>query len=277
MDERLRGRERRAATGDTEARALLLADRLRTGDVTKKRLEMAAALGDKEAAVAIGKEADSLRLLDEDPSRWLRDLSRLKSRELFMRLVRQAAEQGFREAGDLPADAQEIFSFIDRWILASDPDRKALYRGPEWRSLWPRTQEGDIRSTSSVLSRLLHVADPTDDGKWDHGSTSASSAMAAMHAFDLNAGRLTLQPFPEEDEYQDDVGWIPFNTTIATPLIAKRIKDALPAVTEWLEGGRDVVREGVEARERAKAAEEAKKQQEKAAEDARKVIDEKME
>ncbi len=57
----------------------------------------------------------------------------------------------------------------------------------------------------------------------------------------------------------------------------RRVRAALPAVIQWLEGDPDPVRGGVEKRERAKAAEAARQQQEKAAEDAKKVIDEKME
>lgn len=53
VDERLQDLRRRVAQGEPGARVALLAERLRTGDLTRERLELAAFVGDEDARRAL--------------------------------------------------------------------------------------------------------------------------------------------------------------------------------------------------------------------------------
>jgi len=71
-DTRLRQLEREAAGGDLQARAHLLRERTRTGDLASERLSLAAYLGDEAS-----REALALGSVDDEPSleSWVRGLS----------------------------------------------------------------------------------------------------------------------------------------------------------------------------------------------------------
>lgn len=70
-DQRLRDLERDAGKGDLEARARLLQERVRVGDLTEERLRLAAYLGDEVACLALGH---ALRLLVAMDAEWFRGL-----------------------------------------------------------------------------------------------------------------------------------------------------------------------------------------------------------
>lgn len=60
MDDELRALERRSGEGDESARARLVAERLRRGEVTAEGVELAARLGDRAAALVAPPRRRSL-------------------------------------------------------------------------------------------------------------------------------------------------------------------------------------------------------------------------
>lgn len=254
MDERLRRNQREAASGDSDAKTRLLTDRLRSGEVTKKRLEVAAKLGSKESAVAIGKEADSLASLDEDSVAWVRNLAQFKNRELNVRLVRAATDHWLREQvpdGVVPPYIQQALDFVDRWIVSGNDERLKLVKDvlPKF---WPNHRDGVVRGLLQTINHL--------DESWDYGAATANDAIRKMSHFTL-AG-VPTRPMADAEG----------NPIDAWAEISRRIRAALPAVIDWLEGGSDKIKEAVVARENREQAQAAQNQLAKEAEQGRRTI-----
>jgi hypothetical protein len=90
VDERLRALERQAASGDLEAEAALLRHRLAIGDLTEKRLRLAAYLGHPPARRIYGKR---LRPDRQEISKWIRGVRHFGGVEAGLRAALAAAEQ----------------------------------------------------------------------------------------------------------------------------------------------------------------------------------------
>lgn len=164
-DERLQDLRRRAAQREPGARAALLATRLRTGDLTQERLELAAYVGDE----------DALTMEHLDPRRfplesWARGIGRW-GREAVLR-----AMVAVLVAFDAKALAQPL---IDRWLVC-----------PCDRHEWPVLRAWDLDPTWDVvdvmrtpdagLARVLQRV-----GSWDLMPWRAGEILGrAYHADD---------------------------------------------------------------------------------------------
>lgn len=122
VDDRLQDLRRRVAQGEPGARAALLAERVRTGDLARERLELAAHVGDEDARRIAGPTRSSLDR--EALSSW--------PREALVRGLVAAARVAFeafkREPLDFPRPSwvapestfemiREAIESSERWIL----------------------------------------------------------------------------------------------------------------------------------------------------------------
>lgn len=119
-DERRRRLEREAAAGDLAARAALLAERVRVGELAADRLELAAHLGDPAAAQALGREPLGPPTITM--GRWVRGLHPGRdwapwAREAF---ARAAAAAGRATLGCFGPEARRAatsaLEALDAWI-----------------------------------------------------------------------------------------------------------------------------------------------------------------
>jgi hypothetical protein len=123
VDDRLRRLTREVATGDAGARARLLAERLRAGDLGEDRLRLAAHLGDPAAAAALGREL--LLPPTITITRWVRGLAEpsrggawpVWAREAYVRaaaaagrIVLPGLDPALAERGRAAVDA------LDAWV-----------------------------------------------------------------------------------------------------------------------------------------------------------------
>lgn len=121
-DARLRQLERDAATGDLTARARLLNERLRVGDLAADRLQLAAYLGDAAAEEALGKRP--LVPPTITVGRWVRGLARAAdgryptwAAEAYARAAAAAARATLPcFAGRDPAGAVRAVEALEAWI-----------------------------------------------------------------------------------------------------------------------------------------------------------------
>jgi len=112
-DDRLRRLEREAAGGDPEARARLLRERARSGELPRERLGLAAWLGDPAAAAALGPEAPAP---PEEVGRWAAGAARF-GQEAFVRLGGAALRRVLsgRPAGASREAAERVLAASDAW------------------------------------------------------------------------------------------------------------------------------------------------------------------
>jgi hypothetical protein len=118
-DDRLRDLERRAQAGDLEAQARLLRERLRAGDLTQGRLELAAYLGHEPARVALGPTAPDepadLNALAGGLQKW--------GPPAVLRAVAAATRSFVDQANDTPRTRESSIraalaslDALDRWV-----------------------------------------------------------------------------------------------------------------------------------------------------------------
>jgi hypothetical protein len=132
-DQRLRDLERDAAHGDLQARARLLLERVRVGDLTEERLRLAAYLGDEAARIAIGGAGSDVpdNLLD-----WLAGLRRWGRRPMAyaaFELLRAVlpileAESGSRQFRPI-VEAAEAWTRSPTWDTASVLEAPGMHEG----------------------------------------------------------------------------------------------------------------------------------------------------
>lgn len=120
-DSRLRELERQAAAGDVQARARLLAERVRVGDLAPDRLQLAAYLGDPQARQALGEQAPAQV---EQLSTWSEGLEQW-GRDTLIRAALAAARLGLGVwRARYPADDHlpRGLESVERWVADPTPD-----------------------------------------------------------------------------------------------------------------------------------------------------------
>lgn len=113
-DARLRAVSRAAARGDLTARAALLLERVRAGELSAERLLLAAWLGDDRARAVVGHALT--RLQPDELLPWLLDLTEVGTRDA---VVRALASVGTAQIAQAPESSPEIeiaVSLVRRWI-----------------------------------------------------------------------------------------------------------------------------------------------------------------
>ena len=124
-DQRLRELERRwRETGSVEDEAAYLRERVRVGDLTQERLELAAHCGHEGARRALGQEPIAPPRSPSETTSWLRSLPQAPH-EVLVRAALQAARNGVA-AGDNHAkrgrfrerviEAKRAVSAVEKWL-----------------------------------------------------------------------------------------------------------------------------------------------------------------
>lgn len=159
MDERLRKLEREAALGGLDAQAKLILQRLRAGELTEKRIRLAAYLGDGAARLALGKEPVRTELnlvaLVAGLDRWNK-MASVRTIIAGSRLVLPVWE-AYHPENRAPRVAIEA---AEAWALKpSEENRKAAadaMRRVQWGYDEPR-DEADV-SARAVAKAAWHAA-----------------------------------------------------------------------------------------------------------------------
>ncbi len=117
-DARVRAVSRAAAQGDPAARAALLLERVRTGELSTEQLRLAAWLGDDHARAVVGHEV--VRPQPNELLKWLLDLTEVGTREA---VVRALASVGTSQiAKDASPDVAKAVALVQRWVEHPESD-----------------------------------------------------------------------------------------------------------------------------------------------------------
>jgi hypothetical protein len=112
-DARLRAVSRAAARGDPTAHIALLLERVRAGELSTERLQLAAWLGDDHARAVVGP--DLVRPQPDELLPWLLCLTEIGSREAVVRALAAVGTSQIAKHPTSPAVAKAV-SLIRRWI-----------------------------------------------------------------------------------------------------------------------------------------------------------------
>lgn len=176
-DEELRRHERAAATGDVQARARLLAGRLRSGTVKADHLAVAAWLGDEAAGMVVPawdpRIGPAMSVDHPDhPARQAIIYGQI-DRRVRVRLAADFAEQAIRRVVpaislglmDMETDA---IAAARRWVASaprSEEERSAEAASDRfWTVLANRA--GDDDATLAVMAAAAAAADSTNTEEW---------------------------------------------------------------------------------------------------------------
>ncbi|MCO5167628.1 MAG: hypothetical protein M9894_14870 [Planctomycetes bacterium] len=138
MDDRLQDLRRRVAQGEPGARVALLAERVRTGDITRERLELAAYVGDDDARqLCAGMVLDSSAALTDWYAGMLRfgPEAAVRSGLALLALAREPAGEGTSAA----------LALLERWALCPCADHAESARVSVWTGPRDPDDDGDTR------------------------------------------------------------------------------------------------------------------------------------
>lgn len=206
MDERKRGFERKAASGDLEARAQVLKARERSGEITTKGLEIAAYLGDPASRFALGDDAPKQGVeVISGPGfdHWMEHLEPVGGRESIIRAAAAAAwsalgiyehygNEHFSNS-DLITAPRKGLELLDKYLL--DPTSVEQQQLEDARDLI-----FSIRRTELQQSEDIHYNDMDDAARLTYYSRrdAESCLMAAFRA--LQALTYTITPSEQDTE-----------------------------------------------------------------------------
>ncbi len=271
MDDRKRKFER-AAPGDPIVKTALLSERLRSGEVKKDQLQLAAFLGDDSAQQVIGVERHPLAQIENrsELDHWAKSLTEQPLPGITERMI--------------IASARAVLPVYQKWFAqrGGQDDRvsKAIEAYEDWVLNPSHTNQGRWMmavelARGAVLEANGAAGVPTDQGGVpfvDASSASAAARAAITYAApqyrndDLRYIRPRQASFALENPRlgSGDEG-------DACRAMQKAIVDEL---LPWATGEVDPVKERVDARARARKAELLKAVQEHQADEARKKLDE---
>lgn len=200
-DQRLRGLERDASHGDLHARARLLLERVRVGDLPEERLRLAAYLGDEVATLVLGPAAPTSTLPTEIDT-WARSLAPF------------GQETSVRAA--LGVANEFMAAWRARWP-DDDRPRLAIRAAESWlrcpcseHGLAAAAPAAEARNAATAVAGRWRydgdAADDDDEGRWEsldpEGAVAARFAAAAAWCAanpDYELLGVAARTYPDQD------------------------------------------------------------------------------
>lgn len=170
VDTRLRRLERAASQGDVEARARVLCERLRAGDLAEERVRLAAYLGDPGARLLLAERAPELPViraragLELNQRRWITGLRAYGKEWLVLAAV---------------ALAHARFAAWTRWDETDERPRRAVAAAEAWVRCPCDAHLADAAETVAPAERAVQ-------------GLRARTARSAYYA--LRAARVVVEP-----------------------------------------------------------------------------------
>lgn len=246
MDEKIRRTERAARVGDNQARVQLLVDRIRSGEVNRRNLELAAFLGDDEAADATGvSHQDHVPASAEELERWVYNLEKkvFKCHESFYINMRVAV-----------AATQFVAETYINYVRGLEHDNLAPLYPDELLALVSRPPNPPSEPIMNERLRARRVQDLCGDDDLVSGAALAYAALCdellVVSSPDpmLDVAIMTAEEHVQLLAERDD------QTIDSVSLVYQAIKsDLIP----WLRGDADPAQQRRESRARLKAQRQA--------------------
>lgn len=230
-DEQVRHLERQAAGGDPEATTRLLRERMRSGDLARERVELAAWVGDEAALAALGVASTTAHLGD-----WAAGLERF-GHHVGLRAVVEMAACGATLLEPGTRDTRIVRTLVQRArALTEHPQRLGAElmvsefpdeRGPLWQAILAGVR------TANARPYYLDQADPEvlrayaehfprrhphpDTGeRWTYTHT-ALNRRRWIHHFDHR--RHPVSGFPTHNTFPASPTWKPTGETPPHPVM----------------------------------------------------------
>jgi len=181
----MRDLEREAAVGDKEAGSRLLLERVRSGETSLQRLELASFLGEESARVALGEEKRARE-------------SEIDTRQKLNEWVRTLLDQGDKESAVRIAvtAAREV---IDYWNDTVDKSPRLAIESAENWILSPSDQT--VAKAQEMAGMASDAIDYLDHGEHEGHAVAAASncAYSAYVAQDKSKGGAAMTVYSAYD------------------------------------------------------------------------------